>query len=188
MDHGERQKGGARPVVARLRELGVSFEHWCFACGRLNDAGLQLDFVVSRDRAEARYVAERRHQGYDGLLHGGVVTALLDEAMGWAIFHQGIWAVTTRIAVTFRRPIALGDEVRVVGEIFRDRGRVIEAHGEVRRALEAELLAEADATFLRMNEEDRRRYERIYAATDDAFARVRAAVAQEERTKEHGRT
>ncbi|MEK6619571.1 MAG: PaaI family thioesterase, partial [Chloroflexota bacterium] len=79
--------------MARLSELGVDFEHWCFACGRLNPAGLHLDFDVSRDRAETRYVGLQRHQGYDGTLHGGVVTALLDETMGWAIFHQGIWGV-----------------------------------------------------------------------------------------------
>jgi len=76
--------------MAKLSELGVDFQHWCFACGQLNPGGMKLDFEVSRDRAEARYTAEQRHQGYDGLLHGGVVTALLDEAMGWAIFHQGI--------------------------------------------------------------------------------------------------
>ncbi|TMC75201.1 MAG: PaaI family thioesterase, partial [Chloroflexi bacterium] len=131
MDHGQREQGGARHLVARLSELGVDFQHWCFACGQLNPGGLNLDFEVSRDRAEARYTALQRHQGYDGLLHGGVVTALLDEAMGWAIFHQGIWGVTAKISVTFRHPLPTGADLRVVGEIARDRGRVIETHGTV---------------------------------------------------------
>ena len=41
-------------------------------------------------------------------MHGGIVTALLDETMGWAIFHQGIWGVTARLNVTFRQPVAGG--------------------------------------------------------------------------------
>ena len=62
--------------MARLSELGVDFQHWCFACGRLNPGGMHLDFEVSRDRAEASYTARQEHQGYDGVLHGGVVTAI----------------------------------------------------------------------------------------------------------------
>ena len=57
--------------MARLRELGVDFEHWCFACGRLNPTGLQLDFEVTANGATARYTGLQRHQGYDGTLHGG---------------------------------------------------------------------------------------------------------------------
>ena len=174
--------------MARLSELGVDFQHWCFACGQLNDSGLHLDFEVSRDRAEARYTALQRHQGYDGLLHGGVVTALLDEAMGWAIFHQGVWGVTAKLTVTFRRPVPTGEELVVVGEIARDRGRLIETHGTVALAGDGAVLAEADATFLRMPEPRRRQLEQRYAGTEDAFARVRAAVESEERTREHGRT
>jgi uncharacterized protein (TIGR00369 family) len=174
--------------VARLSELGVDFQHWCFACGQLNPGGLHLDFDVSRDRAEARYTAAQRHQGYDGLLHGGVVSALLDEAMGWAIFHQGIWGVTAKISVTFRQPVPIGEELRVVGEIARDRGRLIETRGTVARAADELILAEADGTFLRMPEERRRQLELRYSGTDDAFARVRAAVESEERAREHGRT
>jgi len=174
--------------VAKLSELGVDFQPWCFACGQLNPGGLHLDFEVSRDRAQARYTALQRHQGYDGLLHGGVVTALLDETMGWAIFHQGIWGVTAKISVTFRQPVPIGQDLRVIGEIARDRGRVIETRGTVERAEDGAMLAEAEATFLRMPEGRRRELEQRYSGTDDAFARVKAAVESEEPSTEHGRT
>ena len=130
--------------MARLSELGVDFEHWCFACGRLNPSGMHLDFEVARDRAETRYVGDQRHQGYDGTLHGGVVAALLDETMGWAIFHQGIWGVTARLTVTYRRPVPVGEELRVTGEVVRDRGRAIELHGTLVRASDGEILSAGD--------------------------------------------
>src|SRR2546430_12739910 len=174
--------------MAKLSDLGVDFQHWCFACGQLNPGGLRLDFEVSRDRAEARYTALQRHQGYRGLLHGGVVTALLDEARGWAIFRQGIWGVTAKISVSFRQPVPIGEDLRVVGEIARDRGRVSGTHGTVARADDGTVLAEADATFLRMPDGRRRELEQRYAGTERAFARVKAAVENEERAGQHGRT
>lgn len=176
--------------MARLSELGIDFEHWCFACGRLNPSGLQLDFDVSRDRAVTRYTGLQCHQGYDGALHGGVVTALLDETMGWAIFHQGIWGVTAKLAVTFKRPVPVGEELVVTGDVVRDRGRALETKGTVARAADGLILAEATALFLRMPEDRRRELERRYSRTDESFARVRAAVAAETRVnqREHART
>ncbi len=177
--------------MARLSQLGIDFEHHCFACGRLNEAGLHLDFDVSRGRAETRFVPQRRHEGYDGTVHGGIVTALLDETMGWAIFHQGIWGVTARINVTFRRPVTVGDELRVVGEVTRQRSRAIDTHGSVTRAVDGEVLAEADATFLVMSEQRRRELERRYAVSDEAFSRIREAVEREharDGQREHLRT
>ena len=167
--------------MVNLAELGVDFEHWCFACGRQNPSGLQLDFNVSTERAEARYTGDRRHQGYDGALHGGIVTALLDETMGWAIFHQGIWGVTGRIAVTFRQPVPVGEELVVTGEVVRERSRAIDTRGKIRRAADHTVLAEAEALFLRMPEERRIELEQRYARSGDVFARIRAAVAAEAR-------
>ena len=176
--------------MARLLDLGVDFEHWCFACGRLNPTGLQLDFDVSKDRATAKYTGAQRHQGYDGTLHGGVVTALLDETMGWAIFHQGVWGVTAKLTVTFKKPVPVGEELVVTGEVVKDRGRGIETKGTVSRASDREVLAEATALFLRMPDEQRAALERRYSRTDEAFARVREAVEAETNAheQEHART
>ncbi|HKY51415.1 MAG TPA: PaaI family thioesterase [Candidatus Limnocylindria bacterium] len=177
--------------MARLSELGINFAHHCFACGRLNEAGLHLDFDVSRDRAETRFTPERRHEGYDGTVHGGIVTALLDETMGWAIFHQGIWAVTTRLSVSFRRPVTVGEELRVVGEVTRRRSRAIETRGTVSRVSSGDVLAEAEATFLVMSEDQRRELQRRYSIDDEVFARVREAVEREhatDREREYLRT
>ena len=174
--------------MARLADLGIDFDHWCFACGRANPSGLHLDFEVARDRATARFVARREHSGFDDTVHGGIVTTLLDEAMGWAIFHQGVWGVTGKLTVTFRKPVAVGEELTVTGRITKGTRRAIYAHAELRGAQET-LLAEADALFLVMPEERRRELERRYARSDEAFARIKAAVEQEEhKEREHSRT
>ena len=166
--------------MARLADLGVDFAHWCFACGQLNDAGLHLDIEVSKDRAETRFVPTRRHEGYDGTVHGGIQSAVLDETMGWAIFHQGIWGVTARMNIAFRKPVIVGEELRVVGEVVRQRSRrAIATHGTISRVSDGTVLTESDATFLIMPDERRRELERRYSATDEAFARVRAAVERE---------
>jgi uncharacterized protein (TIGR00369 family) len=171
--------------MARLSELGIDFDHWCFACGRANPTGLHLDFDVSSGRAQTRFVARREHTGYDGTVHGGIVTALLDETMGWAIFHQGIWGVTGRLNVTFRRPVPVGEELVVSGTVTKETHRAIETHGEVRDAA-GNVLAQATALFLVMPEDRRKELERRYSRIDEAFAKVKAAVEAEQ--LEHGRT
>lgn len=65
--------------MARLSDLDVDLEHWCFACGRLDPAGMHLDFDVSRGRAETRYVGIQRHQGYDGTLRYAASTGAFER-------------------------------------------------------------------------------------------------------------
>ncbi|MDQ3669131.1 MAG: PaaI family thioesterase [Actinomycetota bacterium] len=169
--------------MANLRELGVSFDHWCFACGRQNPTGLHLDFDVARDRATARYTGNPSHQGYDGFLHGGVVTALLDETMGWAFFQRGVWGVTARLTITFREPVVVGEELLVSGWIVRERSRAIETRGQLERARDGVVLAEADGLFLRMPEERQAELERRYAGATDTFATIREAIEREEQSE-----
>jgi acyl-CoA thioesterase FadM len=73
--------------------------------------------------------------------------------MGWAMYAVGAWAMTVRMEVRYRRPLPLGEEVIITGEVTRDRGRRLEA--EARIATPAgETIAEATGLFLRMPEKD----------------------------------
>ncbi|HET8568568.1 MAG TPA: PaaI family thioesterase, partial [Candidatus Limnocylindria bacterium] len=148
-----------------------------------NPAGLRLDVEADGDRITARHTVTRAHQSYDGTVHGGIITALLDEVMGWAVFIKGDWGVTARMSVTFRAPVPLGEELVATGWIERDRGRGLETKGELVRAADGTVLAEADALFLRMPEGQRAALERRYGAEPAVLAAVRAAIDEEERQR-----
>jgi uncharacterized protein (TIGR00369 family) len=96
----------------------------CFVCGRDNPAGLHSQWENERAAGEVRatVVLDEQFHGYPGLAHGGVVTALLDEAMVRALLIEGSFddlMVTARMEVTFRRATPTGQPVTVVGRIIK---------------------------------------------------------------------
>jgi acyl-coenzyme A thioesterase PaaI-like protein len=121
---------------------------WCYACGDLNPVGLHLKFRMEEGWAVAEFTAQREHQGYPGYVHGGVVTSLLDEAMGWATYGQGIWALTGKLELRFRDIVPTGQLLTVRGHIERDRGRTLDVLAELRDA-GGKLLAEAQGLLFR---------------------------------------
>ncbi len=126
-------------MIDRLME--VRFDGHCFGCGPLNEEGLQLKFVPGPEGSVAELVVPERFQSWSGMAHGGVVALLLDEAVGWAAWHAGHPGVTGRLQVSFRRPLKLGEAVRVVGKVD-DGSRIADATAtlmEVRTQVDAEL-------------------------------------------------
>jgi len=63
----------------------------------------------------ARFVCSKSHEGFRDILHGGVISSLLDGAMTNCLFAHGIAAVTAELVVRFRHPIATGSPLTVVG-------------------------------------------------------------------------
>ncbi len=144
--------------------IGVRADHHCFGCGRLNACGLQLSFYDDPETGGvwAPWTPDRRHEGYDGIAHGGVITAVLDEVMAWTAYRHRIWAVTGKLTVTFRRPVEIGEPVRAAGRVVADRGRVLDLAGTIHRQRDGLLLAEATATFFRVPEDQARAWEARY--------------------------
>ncbi len=122
---------------------------FCYGCGQENPRGLALRFELYDGTATATFVGHPDHQGYPGHLHGGVVAAVLDEAMGWAAYAQGTFAMTARMSVRFRRPVPLGKPLTVSARAVRQRGPAIEMRAELRDAA-GRLLAESEGMFMQV--------------------------------------
>jgi acyl-coenzyme A thioesterase PaaI-like protein len=148
-----------RPSPARL----------CFGCGDQNPRGLGMTFDVHDGRAVAEFTPPEYLQGYPGRMHGGGVATMLDEAMGWAAYAQGAWAMTARFTMRFHRGIPVGEPLVVAGWVTRDRGRFLEVQADA-RTKDGKLLAQADGLFARVTgdqaEELRRLYEGAGRQTD----------------------
>jgi len=135
---------------------------FCFGCGPENPRGLGLEFRIEDGRAVAEFVTPDYLQGFPGYVHGGGVATMLDEAMGWAAYGQGIWAMTARFSMRMRDSVPLGGRVTVSGSVVRDRGQFLQMRAELRSA-EGKVFAEAEGTFVRLRgkqaEEIKRRYD-----------------------------
>lgn len=136
---------------------------WCFGCGQDNPQGLHIQFRIDGRRVEGQFRPRREHQGYPGLAHGGVAAAALDEAMGWALYAAGVWALTAKMEVRFRRPLPLGERVTVRAELTRDRRRWLEVESEI-RAPSGEVLAQAKGVFMRVSRERAGELAELYGA------------------------
>ena len=122
----------------------------CFLCGIENPIGLKLRFYTDDEgRCISRFQPKPEHQGYPGHLHGGIVSALLDETMGRVFAPQNKWAMTGRLEIKFRKPVPLDQELIIIGELTRDRSRAYEARGEIQLP-DGTTLIEGNGTYIYM--------------------------------------
>ena len=136
--------------------------HNCFACGTLNTSGLQLDLHMERGRSWTELTLDRRFQGWDGIAHGGIICAILDEVMAWALVAERHWGVTARMNVAFKRPVEIGRPIRGDGWVTRSRRRVVDAAGAITDAETGETLATAEGTFVAATDDRKRELQARY--------------------------
>src|SRR5256885_8922898 len=128
--------------------MEVHFDGHCFGCGPLNPDGLQLKFEAGPEGSVAEYQVPDRFQSWAGMAHGGVVALMLDEAVGWAAWHSGHPGVTGRLQVNFRRPLRLGEAVRVVGRVERVRRTLVYTSAYIESQVDGARIADATATLV----------------------------------------
>ncbi len=135
-------------------------EGMCFVCGRRNPIGLKVDFDIDRDnfRITGRFTPRREHQGYGGIMHGGLVSTLLDEAMVKLLWETGTLAVSASLHIKLIRPARVGEPVIITGWVDHKKGRVIHTGAKLEDSKGA-LLAEATGKCVRVSPKEERRAE-----------------------------
>ena len=120
----------------------------CFACGQDNPIGLRLRFTTEGDAVRAEFTPGVQYQGYDGVLHGGIVAAALDDAMANLFHLRGRETLTARLEIRFRREAPVGQRLVVTARLTGERRKLFTAEAALTLP-DGTPLAEAKGTFIR---------------------------------------
>jgi acyl-coenzyme A thioesterase PaaI-like protein len=118
----------------------------CFVCGQKNPIGLKLKFDWDGKEVKTKFTPGEYHQGWAGLVHGGIISCLLDEAMSYAALYSGVNSLTARMQVRFKRPQPIYEPLAVTGAVTRKTRRLVETRAELRLS-DGTLVAEGTATM-----------------------------------------
>lgn len=120
----------------------------CFVCGPDNPDGMGLDWYESGGRVHTEFSFARAHQGPRDHAHGGAAAAVLDEAMGAAVWVAGHRVLAANLEIDFRAPVPLGADLRVEAWLEGVEGRKARAAGKLTLAGSGHLLVEAKGLFV----------------------------------------
>jgi len=122
----------------------------CFGCGEENPIGLKLKFKWDNGTARAEFTPNESHQGWPGIVHGGIISSLLDEAMSNAPYFEGIPCLTAKMQVRIRRPALTGERLIITASITKKSRRLVETRAVI--SLEDDTpVAEGMATMFVIN-------------------------------------
>lgn len=140
-----------KPLAAVDRE--------CFACGPDNTHGLKMSFESNGEKLRSRLKMEPKFRGWSNLIHGGILSTMLDEIMGWTVIClTGRFMLTKSMNVSFRKPVRTGAELTVTGFIKERQGErralvraeIHDEKGDLCAASEGEFALFSREQFLRM--------------------------------------
>jgi uncharacterized protein (TIGR00369 family) len=105
----------------------------CYACGPDNPRGLRMQFEREGDEVISTYTPAAELGGYGTILHGGVTSTLLDEAMAWAVYGLlDRLSMTTEMRVRFLKQIRCGDRLTITGSVSATDRKYASTRAEIR--------------------------------------------------------
>ena len=128
----------------------------CFVCGEKNPIGLKLRLRTDpeKGRSETEVMFAPHFQGWAGIVHGGLLATVLDEAMIYAVGAKGMTCVTGEIAVRYVKPVSTGVAYTLRGRFLEDKGRIVIAESELLDAA-GEQVARASGKLFKIPAEPR---------------------------------
>jgi len=118
-------------------------DNYCFVCGKKNPIGLKLNFSFDGKTITTEFLPQKEHQGYFNIVHGGIISTLLDEAMVKLAIEMGMPAVTAHMDIRLKKALNVGKKITVQAVILRDTKKILEVHA---KAVIEDNVVVADAT------------------------------------------
>ncbi len=115
-------------------EVKLEFTDMCFGCGKKNECGLMLNISFSSGKARSEVIFKEVHQGWRGIVHGGVISAAIDEVMAYAIgsISRSV-GVTAELTVRFKKPVKVGEEYELAAEVIEFNRRKAVVKGWIKK-------------------------------------------------------
>lgn len=129
--------------------LPLEDDNGCFACGKSNPIGLKLEFAIEGEEYVTYFTPKKEHQGWVGIVHGGIASTILDEVMARYVYILGHNAVTGEITVRLKKPARVGQRLRFAGKMEREDRRVIDMSARATDE-DGSLIAEATGRMVRV--------------------------------------
>jgi len=122
----------------------------CFACGQDNPIGLKLSFQWDGKKARAEFTPAKFYQGWSGLVHGGIIICILDEAMSYAALFEGMNCVTAKMQVKLRRLASIDEPLIITSSTIKKTRKLAETRAAISLKY-GTLIAESTATQFVIN-------------------------------------
>ena len=103
---------------------------YCFVCGPKNPIGLKLNFHFNGKSIKTQFTPKKEHQGYLNIVHGGIISTVLDEAMVKLALAMNIPAVTASMEIRLRRALNVGETINVEAEILKNTKKTLETYAK----------------------------------------------------------
>jgi acyl-coenzyme A thioesterase PaaI-like protein len=126
----------------------------CFVCGHRNPSGLDLYYRQEGDEIVTEFTGTADHQGFPGIVHGGLLATILDETMGRTALFTRTWVMTGKLEVRFRNPAPVGERLTCRARLTRGRTSSFESRAAIVLD-DGTVLADARGVFLRVPDEVR---------------------------------
>ena len=139
---------------ARMAQTEVVKYPGCFVCGDENESGLKLKFLWDGTVCRTEFVAQERFCGYHRLLHGGIISTILDEVMIKAILAEGIVVVTVDLQVRYKAPVHTGEKLTFEAVVGHRNRRIFTTTG-VALLQSGQIAAEANARYIQVTDPER---------------------------------
>ena len=137
-----------------MSDPSTELAHNCFVCGPANPIGLRLEFRIEDGVCRSEFTPDGNHEGYPGVVHGGILFSVLDDVMANWLYLQGARAYTARCDMRFRKSGQVGQRLLLEGHHVESRGKVVKMKGTAVQESDGVLVAESVGTFMIINPDE----------------------------------